>query len=101
MFVLLFLIARCVGRLPPTFDMLMNEHTHAFYGKFATIKGMNPLPTRQGAAGRGGARDGRTRSSQRAHNRQSRPATAKNTGAAPGAAGTSSTGKEQPPTAPK
>ena len=34
--------ARCVGRLPPTFDMLMNEHTHAFYGKFATVKSNNP-----------------------------------------------------------
>eukprot|EP00485_Elphidium_margaritaceum_P008374 CAMPEP_0202690830 /NCGR_PEP_ID=MMETSP1385-20130828/5720_1 /ASSEMBLY_ACC=CAM_ASM_000861 /TAXON_ID=933848 /ORGANISM="Elphidium margaritaceum" /LENGTH=278 /DNA_ID=CAMNT_0049346143 /DNA_START=23 /DNA_END=859 /DNA_ORIENTATION=+ len=25
---------RCIGRLPPTFDMIMNEHTHMFYQAF-------------------------------------------------------------------
>merc|ERR1712003_147109 len=29
---------RCVGRLPPTFDMIMNEHTHAFYAAFKPEK---------------------------------------------------------------
>ena len=29
---------RCIGRLPPTFDMIMNEHTHAFYAAFKPEK---------------------------------------------------------------
>jgi len=33
---------KCVGRLPPTFDMIMNEHTHAFYAKFNIIKASGP-----------------------------------------------------------
>ena len=35
----LFYAGRCIGRLPPTFDMIMNEHTHAFYAAFKPEKG--------------------------------------------------------------
>merc|ERR1712154_397299 len=33
---------RCIGRLPPTFDMIMNEHTHAFYAAFKPERSANP-----------------------------------------------------------
>jgi len=41
---------KCVGRLPPTFDMIMNEHTHAFYAKFNIVRQPGPplTPRRSG-----------------------------------------------------
>merc|ERR1712212_275537 len=50
---------RCIGRLPPTFDMIMNEHTHAFYAAFKPEKslkgslrapGRGPSHRQQGAS---------------------------------------------------
>ena len=71
-FGLYIILARCIGRLPPTFDMLMNEHTHAFYGKFATVKSNNPPLNQRGGgqqrAGRSGAgRDPRASRQQGQH----------------------------------
>merc|ERR1712048_461262 len=66
---------RCVGRLPPTFDMIMNEHTHAFYAAFKPEKSKDSI--------RGSFKPGAHRSTKKkpmhhssALNRQSKHASA-------------------------
>ena len=34
---------KCVGKLPPTFDMIMNEHTHSFYKAFNPSQLSQPI----------------------------------------------------------
>mmetsp|Transcript_26140 Transcript_26140/g.22894 ORF Transcript_26140/g.22894 Transcript_26140/m.22894 type:complete len:261 (-) Transcript_26140:90-872(-) len=51
---------RCIGRLPPTFDMIMNEHTHAFYAAFKPEKSATSLTSRTGSSRTGPSRSGRS-----------------------------------------